>query len=121
MGVSISTREVDWSYSYGTFNRVREILGEAAGVPLGSVSEYFDKGLWGFWTPDDEVPDDLIFLQSHQDCEGILMPYTAERIAYRIRKILSELDTDPEMREIIVGLVEVLENSAEEYEVVMFS
>lgn len=121
MGVSISTSQKSWDRSYTGFNRVREILGEAAGVPLNSVHEYFDKGLWGFWEPGDTVPDDLIYLQSHQDCEGIFMPYTAERIAIRIRKILSESDFDAETRKTIVELVEVLEDSAENYEVVMFS
>lgn len=121
MGVSIRTTNADLSHSYSTFGKVREVLGDLAGVKLSDMSEYFDKGLWGFWKPEDEVPDDLIYLQSHQDCEGILMPYTAGKIAARVRRLLSEHDIDPVMRKIIVELVEVLERAAEEFEVVMFS
>lgn len=121
MGVSISTKNKDWSRSYGTFGKVRRLLGDAAGISLESVYDYFEKGLWGFWKPDDTVPDDLIYLQSHFDCDGIFMPYTAGKIAARVRRILSEHDFEPEWRKTIVELVEVLEDAAENYEVVMFT
>lgn len=122
MGLDISAGTKDWHASYGGFNRIREHLGELAGVPLHEVKEHFTKGLYGFWYPNDTVPDDLIFLQAHYDCEGILMPYTAEKIAARVRTLLSaSTTTDPDMRAHILEFVELLEHAAEEYEVVMFS
>ena len=48
------------------------------------------------------------------------MPYTAAKIAARVRRILSEHDFEPEWRKTIVELVEVLEDADENYEVVMF-
>lgn len=120
MGLHMSTKNKSWSHSYGSFGAIRKKLGELTGVSLDEMEPYSEKGLIGFWLPDDEVDDDLIILQSHYDHDGILMPYTAGKIAARVRRILSESDIDAELRDIIVQMVEVFEDAEENWEVVMF-
>jgi hypothetical protein len=121
MGLSMSTSRKSWSHSYTTFGHVRRVLGDLSGVRVDEVSEHFDKGLMGFWSPSDEVSDPMVFLQSHYDTEGILMPYTAAVLAERIRNLLSESDVEKPDRDLIIEMVEVFEDAAENYEVVMFT
>lgn len=130
MGLSMSatngwTKETkEWSYSYGTFARVRTLLAEKAGRShIYAHGPLTPHGLLGLWLPEDTMEDDLDFLLVHYDTEGYLLPWTTVKLAKRIRKILSENNFEDFDRQVIVEMVELFEFAAgeESWEVITFS
>ena len=92
LGVYANDERV-WSASYSTFGDFRRAILEAAPdyVPI-PTSELTDERIQGFWL---HQPDDaLAFLIEHSDCDGVILPYDAGRLADRLEGLREAVSAD---------------------------
>ncbi len=124
--------ERSWPYGYGALARVRDAIAAAMGIENRRdhyADRFTDYALLGFWVDpettiitDDPIltpEDDIEYLMLHQDCEGILMPWTSRRIAARLKDILVHVEDDEvwnskSTRKLTVELLDLLEWAGED-------
>jgi len=94
------------SYGYSGFQSVRLAIGKALGYEdyrKELRDKFTDYALMGFWidpeetwvlAPAEEPEDDIEYLLLHQDCAGILLPWTSRRIAARLRDVIAHIPDD---------------------------
>jgi hypothetical protein len=132
--MGLDTSHNCWHGPYSSFSRWREAVARAAGYAVWPVQmddgvtrdtimldwgRYCnDQTLIGDWT-DTPAPDDaLVYLFTHQDCEGVIHPEQGRLIADRLEEVLTQIDDTPgtfspadETRQFIAGLREAADNN----------
>ena len=92
MGLSIySGDDRVWHSSYSYFGDFRRELCDAAGVDIVALCESADEdekqGLWLY-----QPAEPLAFLIAHSDCDGVILPYNAGRLAERLGDLVNAVD-----------------------------
>jgi len=127
----------NWNTSYGGFARMRDLIAEAAGFDRhthykGRFTPYSLKGYW--IDPYDfdirmsglpldsieEVEDDIDYLLLHSDCDGILPPFAAGKVAARLSDLIYKIE-DGYYREQIHSLMVFLRTASENGNIVEFA
>ena len=96
-----------WSGPYTAFTRFRNALADQAGFDLATVTfpdgfvmrdlplidwgHHPEKAVYGEWE-DYEPKDALEILIAHSDCEGVIYPKEAGRLAIRIKEIVIDME-----------------------------
>lgn len=107
------------SFSYGGFNRFREMLAKEIGYNLDDFEGFGgDKSF-------KEMKDDIKWLLDHSDCDGHITPKRCGRIAPRLRDITKTWekcgDSDKEWyRDMAVYLAEDMESCCKYNEPLVF-
>ena len=119
MGLAIYLNEnVVWSSSYSGFGAWRDELAKAAGVPdwrtSGNPTEEEVMGLWAH-----QPKDPLSFVLQHSDCDGVILPDNAGRLARRLRGLLDDL-ADSEWLEATKDFIVALEVACDNRQVLEF-
>lgn len=96
MGLDISHDA--WHGAYSSFTRWRHGLAKAAGyqvlhVDWGHLPPDVFSGDWGDTQPDDP----LLYLIAHSDCDGVLSPDAASRLADRLEELLPNLPVEADL------------------------
>ena len=81
MGIDFSNCDASWSYS--GFYRFRKRLAAAAGFDLTQMDGFEGHKPWS------EIKDALVPFLNHSDCEGTLSPKQCEKIAPRLKQVIS--------------------------------
>lgn len=82
MGLAFSHTDACWSYSgFGAF---RKKLANEIGMELEKM-----RGFKGGVIPFSEFDDDIIPLLDHSDCDGVLTTEECNRVAPRLRELVS--------------------------------
>ena len=72
-----------WAYS--GFSRFRQRVAADIGINLAQMEGYVYNGI--FWST---IEDALVPFLHHSDCDGVLSPEECERIAPRLKEIVSK-------------------------------
>ena len=93
MGLSIySNDDRVWASSYSYFGDFRRELCDAAGISITELCENLtDDQLQGLWLHQPDEP--LAFLVAHSDCDGVILPYNAGRLAERLKELVHSIDS----------------------------
>lgn len=137
MGLDMVAGDSTWHASYGGFANLRDQIAEAAGFDRRTHYEgrFTPHALKGYWIdPDDfdirmsglprdnieEVQDDIDYLLLHSDCDGILPPFAAGKVAARLSDLIYKIE-DAYDRERAQSLVEFLREASEDGNIVEFA
>jgi len=89
--MGLDTTHDAWHGPYSKFARWRRALAEAAGMPeLGDIYGHQNGNDPAYVTFAMLKPDDIHLLLDHSDCDGVISPEDAEKIAHRLEELLSE-------------------------------
>lgn len=115
MGLDFRAKGYDKSWvgphwDYSGFHRFRQRLAEEIGVPLLQMEGFRSDGQEGL--PWSAVNDPLRPLLNHSDCDGYLRPSQCERVAPRLREIVTRWPEDDYDRQHGLMLVDMMEHCA---------
>ncbi len=87
--MGLDTSHNCWSGPYSAFNRWRQVVAKAAGVPpLDTMKGFGGDSLW-----EELPPRPLHLLLNHSDCDGVLRWEDCAAIADDLESILDDLET----------------------------
>jgi hypothetical protein len=88
MGIDFTHCDAHWSY--GGFNRFRFRIAQSVGIDLGEMQGFGGSKPW------TGIKDAIVPFLNHSDCDGTLGPKNCEKIAKRLREIVSTWKIDPQ-------------------------
>lgn len=97
--MGLDTTHDAWSGPYSSFMEWRIWLAKKIGINLLDMEGFSDRD---YTNPNrkrgtvkwETVEDDLKYLLNHSDCDGHLTPAQCNKIAVRLKAIISEMDGD---------------------------